>query len=122
MGKVIYAGSFDPITFGHLNIIKRAASVFEQLTVGIGVNPDKKYLFNLDEKLEMVRRALAAFPDINSKVNLISFQGLLVDYAREHQIPLMIKGIRDENDLTYIIQNFLDRNMRHKLEQIWKDR
>ncbi|MFX1520389.1 MAG: pantetheine-phosphate adenylyltransferase [Promethearchaeota archaeon] len=106
MKKAIIAGSFDPITFGHIDIMKRAANVFDQLVVGIGVNPDKKYTFSLEERKEMVHQSLSAFPEVSSKVKIVYFQGLLVDYAYENRIPVIVKGVRDEKDLDYELTLF----------------
>ncbi len=97
MTKAMYAFSGDPITYGHIDIIKRAAAIFDEIIVGIGTNPDKKYLFSLEERTEMAQRSLCSFQN----VEVISFEGLLVDYAYEHNIPVIIKGVRDEKDLAY---------------------
>lgn len=91
----MYAFSGDPITYGHIDIIQRAAAIFDEVIVGIGTNPDKRYLFTLEERTEMARRSLVLLPN----VTVISFQGLLVDYAFEYRIPVIIKGVRDEKDL-----------------------
>lgn len=97
MTKAIYAFSGDPITYGHVNIIKRAASVFDELVVGIGINPDKNYLFTLEERREMAVKATGDFPN----VTVAAFNGLLVDYASENKIQIVVKGIRDANDFNY---------------------
>lgn len=97
MKKALYAFSGDPVTYGHIDIIKRAAGVFDNVLVGIGTNPEKQYLFSLEERLEMARRSLA---NINN-VEVCSFKGLLVDFAYEKGIPVVIKGVRDEKDLDY---------------------
>jgi len=106
MKRAIYAGSFDPITYGHIDIIKRTANVFDEVIVGIGLNPEKKFMFTLDERLEMVSRALSAYPELNERINVVSFPGLLVDYAYENGIPVIIKGVRDENDFGYELTLF----------------
>lgn len=93
----MYAFSGDPITYGHMDIIKRAAVIFDNVVVGIGTNPDKTYLFTLEERTEMAQRSLCSFRN----VDVISFEGLLVDYAYEHNITVIIKGVRDEKDLAY---------------------
>jgi len=97
MKKAIYAFSGDPITLGHIDIIKRATRVFDQIIVGIGVNPNKKYTFTLDERTDMARRSLANIPN----VKVISFDGLLVDYAFENGIPVILKGVRNSRDFDY---------------------
>lgn len=97
MKKAIYAFSGDPITFGHIDIVKRAGAIFDKVIVGIGQNPDKKYMFTLKERELMAKKSLANIPD----VKVISFSGLLVDYAYENDIPVIIKGIRGNSDLDY---------------------
>ncbi len=97
MKRAIYAFSGDPITYGHMDIIKRAAGVFDEVVVAIGSNPDKKYTFTLDERTDMARRSLASIP--NARV--VSFRGLLVDYAYENNIPVIVKGVRSSADFDY---------------------
>lgn len=95
MAKTLYAFSGDPITCGHRNVIERIKKVHpdDELVVGIGVNPDKKYLFTLDEREEMARKYLS---DIGVKV--ASFEGMLTDYAVENGFDVIYRGIRDAND------------------------
>jgi pantetheine-phosphate adenylyltransferase/dephospho-CoA kinase len=97
MNKAIYAFSGDPITFGHIDIIKRASDCFDEVIVGIGSNPDKKYMFSLEERTEMARRSLKKIPNV--KVQAIN--GLLVDYAYEQNISTIVKGVRDITDFGY---------------------
>ncbi|MBU0666096.1 MAG: pantetheine-phosphate adenylyltransferase [Nanoarchaeota archaeon] len=95
--KAIYVFSGDPITYGHINVVKRAASVFDELIVGIGINPDKKYLFSLDERTLMAKKALANIPN----VKVTSFEGLLIHYAYENDISVIVKGVRNSKDFDY---------------------
>jgi len=95
MVRAIYAFSGDPITYGHINIVERAAKSFEELVVGIGAHPRKDYLFNLDERLYMAREALKHL----SNVLVEPFSGLLVDYAYEQNIPVVVRGVRNAEDL-----------------------
>jgi len=97
MRKSIYAFSGDPITYGHIDIIARASEAFDNVVVGIGANPDKKYMFSLEERTEMAQRSLSKFPN----VEVISFQGLLVDYAYENGIGVIVKGVRNSADFDY---------------------
>lgn len=97
MKKAIYGFSGDPITFGHIDIIKRALALFGELTVGIGVNPAKKYFFNLEERRKIAEESLRFLPN----VEVIAFRGLLVDYAYENNIKTVIRGIRNGEDLNY---------------------
>jgi pantetheine-phosphate adenylyltransferase/dephospho-CoA kinase len=99
MSKAIYAFSGDPITFGHLDIIERAARVFDHLIVGIGVNPTKKYMFDLKERAELARNATAHLRN----VEVVHFPGLVVDYAYENDIPAIIRGLRNSEDFNFEI-------------------
>lgn len=93
----MYAFSGDPITFGHIDIIRRAANVFDHIIVGIGVNPQKKYLFTLEERTEMAKRSLQQIKN----VTVSSFCGLLVDYAYENNVSVIVKGVRNPDDFNF---------------------
>ena len=97
MTTVLYGFSADPIHYGHIDIISRAAAAFDEVVVGIGVNPDKKYLFSLEERVAMAQRAVVAMP----QVRVVAFEGLLVDYAYEHGISVVVKGARGSTDFDY---------------------
>lgn len=95
--KAIYAFSGDPITNGHVDVIRRAYKYFPNLVVGIGVNPSKKYTFSLEERIEMAKHCVRDLPG----VEVVSYEGLLVDYAYEHNIEVIIRGIRNSQDFEY---------------------
>ncbi len=95
--KAIYAFSGDPITYGHIDIIKRASKVFDELIVAIGVNPDKQYMFSLSKRQEMAQTCLKNI----TNVSVVSFKGLLVDFAYEKNVNVIIKGVRSIADLNY---------------------
>lgn len=95
--KAIYAFSGDPITYGHIDIIERAAKVFTKVLVCIGSNPDKKYMFTLEQRLQMAQDALSSINNVEVK----SFSGLLVDFAFEQNISVIIKGVRNTTDFEY---------------------
>ena len=98
MKTAVYAGSFDPLTKGHLWMIEEGAKLFDGLVVAIGVNPDKKYSFSLDERLEMLRKSTRAF----SNVKVASFENeYLVNYADSIGAQYMLRGIRSEADFYY---------------------
>jgi pantetheine-phosphate adenylyltransferase/dephospho-CoA kinase len=97
MKKAMYAFSGDPITYGHIDIIERASKVFDQLIVGIGVNPEKKYTFSLEERTNMANKSLNRYDN----VKVVSFSGLLVDYAYENNVNVIIKGVRNSVDFDY---------------------
>ena len=94
MSHALYPGSFDPITLGHINIIERALSIFDRITVVVAVNPQKKSLFAPQENLEMIRAVTADWP----QVSVDSTEGLLVDYAKEHGITHGLRGLRAVTD------------------------
>lgn len=96
----IYPGSFDPLTYGHLDIIERATKICDKLIVGILVNSAKKSLFTFDERLEVVRHCCS---EINSNIEVVSFGGLLVDFCRDNNISCIIRGLRAVSDFEYEI-------------------
>ncbi len=97
MRTAIYAFSGDPITYGHINIVKRAYGVFEQVIVAIGENPDKKYTFNLAERKEMAKRCFSNCP----LIKVVSFSNLLIDFAYEQGASVIVKGVRNSADFDY---------------------
>lgn len=97
MKKAIYALSGDPIHKGHIDMVRRVARVFDEVVAGIGANPEKSYLFSLEERMEMARRALSHIP----QAVVVAFEGLLVDYAYEQGIHVIVKGVRNANDFDY---------------------
>lgn len=98
--KALYAGSFDPITNGHLNIIERAAGMYDSLTVAIVVNPNKKCFFTVDERLEIVRRVTQHIPN----VQVDKFKGLLADYVNENNFAAYVRGLRATTDFENELQ------------------
>ena len=97
MVKAVFAGSFDPPTFGHLNIIERAKGIFEQLYVVVAVNKNKSGLFSPEERLEMLRNLLAPW----SNVSVHLHDRLIVEFAREHDCRVLVRGVRSINDFSY---------------------
>ena len=100
MLKAIYPGSFDPITNGHLDIITRGAKVFDKLIVGVLVNIDKVGLFSIKERVELIKRVTQHLPN----VEVVSFNGLLVDLAKEYEAKVILKGLRAVTDFEYEFQ------------------
>ena len=100
MKRVVCPGSFDPITFGHLDIIKRASELFDEVVIAVLVNTTKKTLFTVDERLEMIREVTAELPN----VRVDSWKGLLVDYCESHEVQAIVKGLRAVTDFDYELQ------------------
>ena len=100
MRRAVCPGSFDPVTNGHLDIVRRASRLFDEVIVAVLVNPGKAGLFTVDERMELLREAVADLPT----VTVDSFEGLLVDYCRSHDIPVIVKGLRAVSDFEYELQ------------------
>jgi len=114
--KAIYAFSGDPITFGHIHIIEMAARIFGELIVGIGVNPAKKYLFSLEERLALAQKALAQ----HKNIKVVLFRGLLVDYAFENDITVVIRGLRNNEDFNMeLMLHQINESQKYNIETIY---
>lgn len=100
MKRAIYPGSFDPITYGHLDIICRAAKIFDELIVAVALSEDKSPLFSLRERLEMIRATVKGL----KRVRIDHFNNLLVDYCRTHRIDVVIRGLRAISDFEFEFQ------------------
>lgn len=101
MKIAVYPGSFDPLTNGHLDIIKRADKMFDKVIVVILENPDKKsYLFDVNERIELIKKVVRNIPT----VEVVCFRGLLVDFMKENGYNVIVKGLRTATDFEYEIQ------------------
>lgn len=96
----VYQGSFDPVTYGHLDIIRRASTLFDRLIVGIGKNPAKTEMFTPHERLEMLNPHLADLPNVTAA----TYDGLTIDFVRECNAGVLLRGIRDMADLSNEVQ------------------
>lgn len=106
MRIAVYPGSFDPITNGHEDIIKRAAQVFDEVIVAVLVNPEKKGLFQIDERVELIKKVIEPY----SNVKVESFSGLLINYMKSQNAKVIIKGLRALSDFEYEFQMALMNN------------
>ncbi|GAW48648.1 MULTISPECIES: pantetheine-phosphate adenylyltransferase [unclassified Nocardioides] len=97
MTRAVCPGSFDPVTNGHLDILRRAAGLFDELVVATGTNPSKSRLFDPEERLQMLREVCADLPN----VTVMGFSGLIVDFCREIGAQAIVKGLRGGNDYEY---------------------
>lgn len=100
MGKAIYPGSFDPVTFGHLDMIKRSAAIVDELIVGVLNNSAKNSLFSVDERVSMLKELTKDIPN----VTVDSFDGLLVDYMKKSGATIIVRGLRAVTDFEYELQ------------------
>lgn len=101
----LYTGSFDPITNGHLDVIRVGAAFCSKLVIGIGAHPGKKPLFTLDEKIALIHAATAHINDAgHCKIEIVTFDGLAVDAARANGASVLLRGVRDGTDFDYEMQ------------------
>ena len=113
MRRAIYPGSFDPVTNGHLDIIERGCKLFDEIIISILVNPEKKPLFTVEERREMLTEVLTSIKQGDCEVRIDSFEGLLVNYAVAQQANVIVRGIRAISDYEYELQMAL---MNRRLE------
>jgi len=114
--KVVYPGRFDPPTFGHLDIIKRARALFEEVVVLCAENSEKKTIFSVKERIEMLKEITQEIPGVSIR----SFNGLLVDYLKENKIRVVIRGLRAVSDFEYEFQMALtNKRLYPELETIF---
>ncbi len=118
----MFPGSFDPITFGHLDVIRRGRALFDEVLVAVGRNPGKDPLFTLDERVSMVRRLVEQLerdePE-GSPVRVESFGGLTIEFARQNKVSALLRGIRNLSDLQSEIQQALTNRQVGGLETVF---
>lgn len=116
MEKAVYTGSFDPITLGHLDVIRRGSRIVDELIVGIGVNIEKKGLFSTAERIELVQRCTRDF----GNVTVQSFEGLAVDFVNACGASVMLRGIRPLTDIAAeITMTIANRQLNEHLETVF---
>lgn len=116
MRHCIYPGTFDPITFGHLDVLERAARLFDKVTVGVAANPGKGPVFNQEERLAMVRSVAKHIPNVTA----VPFDGLLVEFARQQNAIAVIRGIRALSDFEFEFNMALmNRHLEPDIETIF---
>ena len=104
MRRAIYPGSFDPVTNGHLDIIERGSKLFDEIIIAVLVNPEKRALFTVEERREMLEEVLTLVESGGCRLRVGSFQGLLMRYAVEQQAHAVVRGIRAISDYEYELQ------------------
>tara|TARA_R110001632_G_scaffold78771_2_gene176554 strand:- start:3847 stop:4314 length:468 start_codon:yes stop_codon:yes gene_type:complete len=97
MKKAVFPGSFDPITLGHEDIIKRAIPLFDEITIAIGINADKKYMFSLEQRKKFIEDA---FKD-QENVKVVTYKGLTIDFCKENDIDYILRGLRNPADFEF---------------------
>ncbi|MFA5286948.1 MAG: pantetheine-phosphate adenylyltransferase [Candidatus Omnitrophota bacterium] len=117
MGQIaIYPGTFDPVTFGHIDIIKRAQEIFPKIIVAVAHNPHKKPLFSVEERVAMLKKATKD----SEGIEIFEFDGLVVDYARKSKAKVLIRGLRMLSDFEYEFQMALtNRKLATDIETIF---
>lgn len=112
----VYPGTFDPVTYGHLDIIKRAQEIFTEVIVAVAHNPHKQPLFSVKERVRLLKKATSGL----SGVTVMDFDGLVVDFARKHKAKVMIRGLRMLSDFEYEFQMTLtNRKLSPDVETIF---
>ena len=116
MKTAIYPGSFDPITNGHLDIVKRGLDIFDRIIVAVLHNPGKKGLFSVDERLDMIEKSLEDLPGAEAD----SFDGLLIDYAAQKKAAAVLRGLRAVSDFDYEFQlALMNRRLNRDIQTIF---
>ena len=116
MVKAVFAGSFDPPTNGHLDIIKRASGLFDSLDVVVSVNPEKKTMFTEEERVMFLKELIKPFKN----VSVHSYQGLIVNYAKMNDAKVLVRGVRSTNDYGYEFElALMNQNLNPEIETVF---
>jgi len=97
MKKALFPGSFDPLTLGHYDIIRRGVTLFDEVIVAIGINADKKYMFSLDERKQFIKEAFADEP----RIKVVTYEGLTVEFCKEIGVDYILRGLRNPADFEF---------------------
>lgn len=116
MNKAVFPGSFDPPTLGHLNLIERASLIFDEIDVVVAVNPEKKYLFSAEERVDMLSELTENFKNVHIHV----WNALIVDYAKENGASVLLRGIRNATDFAYEFElSMINHSLNNKIDTIF---
>ena len=116
MFKAVFPGSFDPPTFGHLNIIERASLIFDELVVVVADNRHKKYLFSVEERVEMMKEIVKT----TKNVRIASWDSLIVDFLKKENIRLLVRGLRGMDDFSYEFElSMMNKAMHPQIETLF---
>ena len=114
--NAMYPGTFDPITNGHQDLVRRAAGMFDRVVVAIAANPNKAPLFSLDQRVDLARRVLADLPN----VEVMGYSGLTVEFARKHDLSVVVRGLRAVSDFEFEFQLAnMSRHLHRELETVF---
>jgi pantetheine-phosphate adenylyltransferase len=114
--RAVYTGVFDPIHLGHLDIIQRASKVFDEIIVGVGINPEKTPFFSIEERVGLIREVTAPFPNVSVR----PFTGLAVGFVREVGARVMIRGLRTLSDMEYeFTMSLMNLNLDPEIETVF---
>ena len=122
MKKVaVYPGTFDPITYGHIDVIKKSLKLFERIVIAVSDGANKNYLFNSDERIEIIKKALFKDLKLNkSKIEIISFQSLTTDLCKKYKSNIILRGLRAVSDFEYEFQLAgMNRKLNNNIETIF---
>ncbi len=112
----VYPGTFDPITNGHQDLVRRAASIFKRVVVAIAANPHKAPMFSLDQRVDMARRVLADVPNVDVR----GYKGLTVDFARQNGLSVIVRGLRAVSDFEFEFQLAnMSRHLSPEIESVF---
>jgi pantetheine-phosphate adenylyltransferase len=113
----VYPGTFDPVTLGHVDIIRRGAKLVDRLVIGVTTNPSKSPMFSLDERMAMVRREAAA---IGGEIEVVSFDSLLMDFAEREKASVIVRGLRAVADFEYEYQMAgMNQQLNNRIETVF---
>ncbi len=116
MKKAIYPGTFDPVTKGHMDIIKRASNIFDKIIIAVADNKDKHTMFNLEKRVKMMKKATKSLP----KTEVKSFDSLLVDFAKKENCQIIIRGLRAVSDFEYELQmGYANKSLNSEIDTIY---
>ena len=112
----IYPGTFDPVTLGHIDVVSRAAKMFDQLIIAVAASPGKKPHFDLQQRCDMAEQVLSEYPNVRVE----TFSGLLVEFAKQHNASVIVRGLRAVSDFEYEVQLAnLNRQMEPDVETVF---
>ena len=115
MRKAVFVGSFDPFTIGHRDIVERSLKLFDEIIIGIGINPDKTYKYSLEERIRRIETMCSGFQGVKVQ----AYDDMTTDFARRHGAEFIVKGVRNVEDFGYELMQ-ADYNREHgQLETVW---